>query len=104
MDEPSVINPGQVSTNSGNNPEDALPGTPDTPWVSDPVTPGNKPVYTINLPERYGDKPIGSVTVKGTTNVKSITVEIFDKDGNPVPLVDTDGNPIPVRLSHYLID
>ena len=69
------------ASNVSSNPEgiDKL-SEPDDSWES---TPGDdKPTITINVSE--DNKPIKTITVRNTTNVKKIIITVTDENGDNV--------------------
>ena len=73
-----------TETSSGDDTKDGLNDGDEDPWTPDPSDP--EPSVDITVTEEDENVPIQSIVVTPdkTTGVENITVQVYDKDGNPV--------------------
>ena len=67
-----------ISSNSDG--QNGLKDPLETPWQSEPDDDEPSVTYRVDA----SDKPIEDINIPSGTNVASVTVEVFDQDGNPV--------------------
>ena len=67
-----------ISSNSDG--QNGLKDPSEIPWQSEPDDAAPSVSYRVDA----SDKPIEDITIPDGTNVASVTIAVFDQDGNPV--------------------